>query len=1613
MGTFSHRSSREQSLDLTDYHDDQSKLTFDLDTDLGEMTGIIKDTLAGEGETTERAVEETQWAAPESWAVSKETPLTEDALWANGDAIASAPKKTNFFLRVFREDGTFGTVSCPLYATVSELIQMLGRKFFLPSVAGYKLSVRSGGLTRLLQPNERPVLLQKILLEFMGYTERDRIAELGREDLSYLCRFEFSKTPFKQFGKDDRVYARDVTTVALRDMHLQTIPIVIFQKASEIESLDVSENPSIILPLDFIQACARLKELKFISNHCLQFPANILKTAALTHLDLSNNLLITLDNIDFGQLQHLQSLNLQGNRLTNLPDNISKLEQLKVLNMSSNNLTHVNPALCRIESLIELDFSFNRIEELPDEIGQLKQLEKLGMTNNYLSKELPKTFNNLVSLVDLDVRYNKLQNIDILSELPRLSMLYVSKNSVHTFQHSFHRLSMFYFDRNPITKIFFKEPLHSLTVLNLRKAKLTVLSDDFLKMIPMIERLVLDGNHLVTLPPGIGSLKKLLYLSIVANELSSLPPEIGNLKELRTLDLHSNNLKSLPEELWNLSSLMVLNISSNLLDSFPKPNFHIGSIGSADSMAPLYKSLTASVANREEFSDSYELRTVDDRRPSVMSVQSIPSPKDGSSRRISIYPPLQPIPSYDESDSTTTNDVSASPRGRPCLSHSLSILRAADNRFNDDCYQELSLLSELQVLNLSYNELVDIPYGALGRLTRLRELYLSGNNLSSLPADDFQNTKTLRVFYVNSNKLHSLPAEVGKISHLQVFDVGSNNLRYNINNWPYDWNWNWNRELKYLNFSGNRRLEIKNMHGATSHSRGEDNQRNLSDFTVLTNLRVLGLMDVTLMTPSVPDQTENCRVRTYGSDILSMSYGMADSLGAHDNLSTMDLVIERFRGNEKEAIIGLFDGRNKNREGGNKVSKLIQETFGNIFDDELSKLREGESVSDALRRAFLSTNKEIGNTTMLPSEEIARTFIAHRSSTAANLDPDDRSTGSCATIVYINDNRMFVANVGDTMALLSKGNGDYTVLTTRHDPTSKEELERIREGAGIVSSDGRLDNVLDVSRAIGFYNLIPHIHAAPSIAEYDLTDADDFLILASKQLWEYVTYEMAVDLARTEIDDPMLAAQKLRDFAIAYGCNDKIMVMVIAVGGFRRKAKYKGSTGGNINHLGSLAGAEEELFPSLKKRRDKSLLPEDSSLARLGGEVEPPVGDVAMVFTDIKNSTLLWETYPVAMRSAIKTHNAIMRRNIRIMGGYEVKTEGDAFIVSFPTPTSALLWCFSVQSQLLVADWPAEIVESKEGGPVTDSNDVLIFRGLSVRMGIHWGRPVCETDVITKRMDYFGPMVNRTARISAVADGGQITLSSDFLSEIKRLDKAHKRVLEGTSLPEAYGDEALGESMDRNMKMLHQLGYIVQDLGEMKLKGLENPESISVIYPKSLRGRLEHHEQNRTPEQIKQQTTSFGGVMGGDGKPDMRQPKRPSHPLGHGAVRAGGLTMDLLQRLRSVSNRLEKVCSQLNMPAIDMTAFSDYDRKTNANVMAVVPNTDYDYILFFEQLVTRIENALSTLYIRAASNNIRHHYASEGPTDTLSELADILKKMSILVVENRIKLDSPNPTSSG
>jgi class 3 adenylate cyclase len=138
-----------------------------------------------------------------------------------------------------------------------------------------------------------------------------------------------------------------------------------------------------------------------------------------------------------------------------------------------------------------------------------------------------------------------------------------------------------------------------------------------------------------------------------------------------------------------------------------------------------------------------------------------------------------------------------------------------------------------------------------------------------------------------------------------------------------------------------------------------------------------------------------------------------------------------------------------------------------------------------------------------------------------------------------------------------------------------------------------------------------------------------------------------------------------------------------------------------------------------------------------------PSGTVTLLFTDVEGSTRLWDAERDAMAAALRRHDEILRDAIEQTGGYVFKTVGDSFCAAFSAARAGLDAALTAQRNLAAQSWPTS-------------------RPIVVRMGLHAG--VCEE----RDGDYFGPAVNRAARLLAVASGGQVLVSgvaAELLSE--------------------------------------------------------------------------------------------------------------------------------------------------------------------------------------------------------------------------------------------------------
>jgi predicted ATPase/class 3 adenylate cyclase len=131
---------------------------------------------------------------------------------------------------------------------------------------------------------------------------------------------------------------------------------------------------------------------------------------------------------------------------------------------------------------------------------------------------------------------------------------------------------------------------------------------------------------------------------------------------------------------------------------------------------------------------------------------------------------------------------------------------------------------------------------------------------------------------------------------------------------------------------------------------------------------------------------------------------------------------------------------------------------------------------------------------------------------------------------------------------------------------------------------------------------------------------------------------------------------------------------------------------------------------------------------------ELPTGTVTFLFTDIEGSTIRWEHHPEAMRTALARHDALLHESITAHDGVVFKMVGDAVCAAFAVAADAVAAALAAQRAVAAEQW----------GEVAP---------LRVRMALHSGAAQCREG------DYFGPALNRVARLLSTGYGGQILLS--------------------------------------------------------------------------------------------------------------------------------------------------------------------------------------------------------------------------------------------------------------
>jgi Adenylate cyclase, family 3 (some proteins contain HAMP domain) len=217
----------------------------------------------------------------------------------------------------------------------------------------------------------------------------------------------------------------------------------------------------------------------------------------------------------------------------------------------------------------------------------------------------------------------------------------------------------------------------------------------------------------------------------------------------------------------------------------------------------------------------------------------------------------------------------------------------------------------------------------------------------------------------------------------------------------------------------------------------------------------------------------------------------------------------------------------------------------------------------------------------------------------------------------------------------------------------------------------------------------------------------------------------------------------------------------------------------------------------------------------------PKTGTIALVFTDIEGSTVLWEMDKRAMQKSLEIHHNVIRNCIEKYQAYEVKTVGDAFMIAVDSADKAVLLANDIQWNLLNEEWPLELaamppscVEYFRTPPQAREPPRPMFKGLRVRIGVHVGQYSSNVesggqihvthDSVTKGYDYYGSAVNAAARIEDVGFGGQTVIS-----------------------------QTVHDMLSVDVKAL----CVLECIGEVELRGIQEKLILYNCLPKSLRGR--------------------------------------------------------------------------------------------------------------------------------------------------------------------------------
>ncbi|OIR58616.1 MAG: adenylate cyclase [Amphiamblys sp. WSBS2006] len=1120
----------------------------------------------------------------------------------------------------------------------------------------------------------------------------------------------------------------------------------------------------------------------------------------------------------------LEELCLENNSIKGIPLLLGKkLPVLRFLCIGLNELTALGEEVCAITSLEKLIMKNNKIERISPCIKNIKNLEVLHLERNLL-RSLPRELSELESLKYINVKRNFI-SMDAIPCLPRKTTFFsIARNKAPTQSPEVveegladtgaEEVAVFVeTGGNDSTGRLPPDPrrqsllgmdlvLSSLKTLVLASCKLMHIPGEIFQHTLELKILSVQKNNLSHIPKTIENLEKLVSLNAYGNNIHLLSLDFSKMRSLRILDMHSNHLKSISGTIWHCP-LNTLNLSFNSIKEFPK---YTKKEKKDETPAPLKREKSQEhpkipdktcvcfkdkpkKTGRKDAKEEMKFWEINEKA----SEKNIVAIFGGSYLAGSLIAGSHAAGAPPRTDCCVWSEVEkkihvyggvpvhycAKSREdilEPTMKNTLRFLLLGGNLLNSQGIQSLRQMGSLVYLDLSMNDLEDTTK-LFSDLRRLQYLNLSNNRLAKFPKD-LKACTQLFFLHLSCNMLVSIPGEILRKMHgLKVLDLSCNDLSQKNSHIDGEWDWCQNKALRMLDLEDNTRL--------TAFFPAQISPKNAflerkTQFP-LQKLSLLNIKNTLIPEEALPIENKKRILRgdTPDSEKLPRpphAFVLHTATDTVPHAAHLTFTVPHTAGHHY--VFALFDGVS-----GNQATHMLQQFFPPMFKKHLLE----------------SINKKM--------EQILEIVFLRLDAVLRDALPNSNSPISLSVAVKSN-NILYTANTGTGRGVLYKNESTETV-SHQHFYTEAGERRRLVQFWEKTGLGRPLDPPL-LTRAFGMFSE-PGITPSPTIKKTVLHKDDIFLVVGTRLFWKKLSH--ASVLTMLQKNSVLHAGKKIRNILSNTAPFHPSAALIV-----------------DLKHTDYWAADNTRTT----RRRSNSLyeLNEDRSIVHLTKEVEAPTGYVAMAFVDIKNSTEYWSAHPNIMHAATTLYNDTMRRLLRKLGGYEVKKEGDSFFATFPSPRSALIWCCLSQLKILTLDLPHEIYDISGSETIYDykgelrrtiddlgkaeqAKSVLLQRGLSMRMSIHIARPICDFDPVTRRTDYFGKEVIKTARINSITDGGQIALSKEMYDRV--CEFSHD-VLEEAGRP------------------------VLFFAGKRKLKGLDKMEEIYIAYPETLAARNKYSE---------------------------------------------------------------------------------------------------------------------------------------------------------------------------